>query len=59
MDNLLDLLKESLRQGNFPYLFAGYSLIWLVTFLYILRLMRRQQELRRELEALKQARKKE
>ncbi len=43
----------------FPYLFAGYSLIWLVTFLYILRLMRRQQELRRELEALKQARKKE
>jgi CcmD family protein len=44
---------------TFPYLFAAYSIIWLVTFIYILRLMRRQQELRRELEALKQAGKKE
>ena len=44
---------------TFPYLFAAYSLIWLVTFLYILRLMRKQRELRREIESLKQARKKE
>jgi CcmD family protein len=44
---------------TFPYLFAAYSLIWLVTFLYIFRLMTRQNQLRRELDSLKQAGKKE
>ena len=43
---------------NFPYLFAAYSLIWLVTFVYILRLLRRQQDLRKELDSLKEALKK-
>ena len=43
---------------NFPYLFGAYSLIWLVTFVYILRLLRRQQDLRRELDGLKEALKK-
>ena len=43
---------------NFPYLFAAYSLIWLVSFVYILRLLRRQQDLRKELDSLKEALKK-
>ena len=44
---------------TFPYLFAAYSIIWLVTFLYVLRLVTKQQQLRREVESLKQARKRE
>ena len=43
---------------NFPYLFGAYSLIWLVSFVYILRLLRRQQDLRKELDSLKEALKK-
>jgi CcmD family protein len=37
-----------------PYLFAAFCAIWVVLFLYLLSLSRRQRELSREVEALRQ-----
>jgi CcmD family protein len=37
-----------------PYLFAAFCTVWLVLFLYLLFLSRRQRELSREVEALRQ-----
>ena len=37
-----------------PYLFLAYAVIWAGLFLYLRSLLRRQSELRRELERLKQ-----
>ena len=37
-----------------PYLFAAFCAVWIVLFLYLLSLSRRQQELSREVEALRQ-----
>lgn len=41
-------------ESNFAYLFAGYAAVWLVLFAYLLRLRRRQQELREEVDMLRQ-----
>ena len=37
-----------------PYLFAAFCAVWIGLFLYLLSLSRRQQELSREVEALRQ-----
>ena len=39
--------------GNLGYLFAAYTVTWVVVFLYIFSLQRRQGHLRRELVALR------
>jgi len=36
-----------------PYLFAAFCAVWIVLFLYLLSLSRRQQALSREVEALR------
>ncbi|MBI2865739.1 MAG: CcmD family protein [Chloroflexi bacterium] len=38
--------------NNLGYLFAAYTIIWLVLFAYSFRLARRVEELRQRLEAL-------
>jgi CcmD family protein len=38
---------------HFPYLFAAYSLVWVVIFLYVLSLGRRSKRAEKELESLK------
>jgi CcmD family protein len=38
---------------HFPYLFAAYSLVWVVLFLYILSLDRRSRRAEKELQGLK------
>jgi len=40
-------------ESNFSYLFAGYTAIWVLFFAYLLRLRRREKELRQELELLR------
>ena len=39
-------------ENSLPYLFAGYTVIWIALFVYILHLHQREKELRQELEAL-------
>jgi CcmD family protein len=39
---------------HFPYLFAAYSVVWTVLFLYILSLDRRSRRAEKELHGLKQ-----
>ena len=36
-----------------PYLFAAFSVVWIVIFLYTLSISRRQQELSQEVETLR------
>ncbi|MBI2865915.1 MAG: CcmD family protein [Chloroflexi bacterium] len=43
--------------SDLSYLFVGYTVIWGALFLYLFRLQREGERLRRELEAAKQARK--
>jgi CcmD family protein len=38
---------------HFPYLFAAYSVVWLVIFFYVLSLDRRARKAERELEELR------
>ena len=38
---------------NFGYLFAVYSIVWLVIFGFVLSLINRQNKLRKEINALK------
>jgi CcmD family protein len=38
---------------HFPYLFAAYSLVWVVLFLYVLSLDRRSRRAEKELQSLK------
>ena len=38
---------------HFPYLFAAYSLVWVVLFLYVLSLDRRSRRAEKELQGLK------
>ncbi len=38
---------------NLNYLFAAYSIIWLVLFGYVLFLLGRERKLRRDIESLK------
>jgi len=37
-----------------PYLFAAFCAVWIILFLYLLSLSRRQRALAHEIEALKQ-----
>jgi CcmD family protein len=37
-----------------PYLFAAFCAVWIILFLYLLSLARRQRSLSREVEALRQ-----
>ena len=39
---------------NFPYLFAAFSVIWVVIFLYTLIVARQQRTLAREISMLRQ-----
>ncbi len=38
---------------NFGYLFAVYSIVWLVLFGFVLSLINRQNKLRKEIDSLK------
>lgn len=40
---------------HFPYLFAAYTVVWTVIFVYVLTLDRRARKAERELEALKRS----
>jgi CcmD family protein len=39
---------------NLSYLFAAYTAIWIILFAYLLRLQRREEGLRQELEQIRQ-----
>jgi CcmD family protein len=39
---------------HFPYLFAAYSVVWMVLFLYVLSLDRRSRRAEKELQGLRQ-----
>jgi CcmD family protein len=38
---------------HFPYLFAAYTIVWVVLFLYLFSLDRRTRRAQKDLEALK------
>jgi len=38
---------------NFGYLFAAFAIIWILLFVYIFIISRRQKQIRREIERLK------
>ena len=40
---------------NAGYLFAAFTIVWAVTFAYVLLLFGRQRKLRREIDTLKRA----
>ena len=40
---------------NLPYLFAAYAVVWVVFFIYVFFVSRRQHEMEREIQELKQA----
>jgi len=40
---------------HFPYLFAAYTIVWIVIFLYVLSIDRRARKAEKELEALKRS----
>ena len=40
---------------HFPYLFAAYSVVWLVIFFYVFSLDRRARKAERELEELRRS----
>ena len=40
--------------NNIPYLFAAYAVAWAILFGYLFFLSRHQQELKREVESVKQ-----
>jgi CcmD family protein len=42
-------------EANLPYLFAVYAITWAIFFAYLYYLSQRQQNLRRELEELREA----
>ncbi len=41
--------------SNLSYLFVGFTVIWGALFLYLFRLQRQEEKLRRELDAFKRA----
>ncbi len=40
-------------KGNLGYLFAAYSILWLIIFSYVFILGRKQSELKREIDELR------
>jgi len=51
----IGLLQAQLPPSNLPYLFAAFAVSWLVFFGYAFFVSRRQQEMQREIRALRQA----
>ncbi len=47
--------ESSDPEANLPYLFAVYAITWVIFFAYLYYLSQRQQNLRREVEELRQA----
>jgi CcmD family protein len=41
--------------GNLIYLFAAYAVFWVLTFVFVFNIARRQKGLQREIESLKRA----
>lgn len=51
-----ELLKDILREvRNLSYLFFAFSVIWLLLFLYLYSLSRRERDLEREIQELRRA----
>jgi len=51
-----ELLKDILREvRNLSYLFFAFSVIWLLLFLYLYSLSRRERDLEREIQELRAA----
>ena len=48
------LLQTQLPPGNLPYLYAAMAVSWAVFFVYAFWVSRRQQDLRREIDELRQ-----
>jgi CcmD family protein len=42
--------------NHFPFLFAAYTIFWVVIFFYVISIDRRGRRLERDLQALKRAR---
>ena len=40
--------------GDLVYLFAAYAVFWVLTFVFVFNIARRQKSLQREVESLKQ-----
>ena len=49
------LLQTQLPAANLPYLFAALAVSWAVFFVYAIWVSRRQEDLRREIEELRQS----
>ena len=49
------LLQAGVPPSNLPYLFAAFAVTWAVFFGYMFFIGRRQQEIRAEIERLRQA----
>lgn len=49
------LLQAGAPPSNLPYLFAAFAVTWAVFFGYMFFIGRRQQEIRAEIERLRQA----
>jgi len=47
--------EEHSPESNLGYLFAVYTITWIVFFAYLFFISRRQRDMRREMEALKRA----
>jgi len=41
--------------GNLVYIFAAYAVFWVLTFVFVFNLARRQKSLQREVESLSRA----
>ena len=41
--------------GNLVYLFAAYAVFWVLTFVFVFNLARRQKSLQKEVESLRRA----
>ena len=41
--------------GDMVYIFAAYAVFWVLTFVFVFNLARRQKGLQREIESLRQA----
>jgi len=50
----IGLLQTQLPPSNLPYLFAAFAVSWAVFFGYAFFVSRRQQEMQREIRALRQ-----
>lgn len=42
--------------SNLSYLFVGFTIVWAALFIYLFRLQRQEDKLRKDLDALKGAR---